>query len=134
MRFLLLLHSLALYIMTSRYKVVTYVPVEAAESVKTASKLPPERFELKTVALSAGAGRIGAHVDVCFTIDGLSQFTPGGAAKPALGECGVPQKVREVKLEMTVMGSDVVKPVVAAIRTSHPYEEVVCDVYRLEDF
>lgn len=85
-------------------------------------------------ALSAGAGRIGAYADVCFTIDGLSEFTPREDSKPAIGKPGVPQRVREVKLEMSVTGTDVVKEVVAAIRRSHPYEEVVCDVYRLEDF
>jgi hypothetical protein len=40
--------------------------------------------------------------------------------------------VHEVKLEMTVE-ENVVREVLAAIRGTHPYEEVVVDVYRLED-
>lgn len=31
-------------------------------------------------------------------------------------------------------GREVVRNVVKAIRDAHPYEEVVCDVYQLQDF
>jgi len=41
--------------------------------------------------------------------------------------------VKEVKLELSVTGKDVVRNVVKAIREAHPYEEVVCDVYQLLD-
>ena len=42
--------------------------------------------------------------------------------------------LNEVKLEMSVDGKDTVTKVVKAIRDTHPYEEVVCDVYALCDF
>jgi hypothetical protein len=70
---------------------------------------------------------------VCFTIPGKSQFRPGASAVPAIGTPGELEHVEEVKLEMSV-GEEAVREVVAAIRNTHPYEEVVVDVYKLEDF
>lgn len=67
-----------------------------------------------------------------FSIPGLSQFRPNAEAAPAIGKAGQLEQVHEVKLEMTVE-EDVVRKVLAAIRGTHPYEEVVVDVYRLED-
>lgn len=52
---------------------------------------------------------------------------------PAIGTPGELEHVEEVKLEMSV-GEEAVREVVAAIRNTHPYEEVVVDVYKLEDF
>lgn len=85
-------------------------------------------------ALDAGAGRIGLYRDVSFTIPGISQFTPDATATPAIGTPGQPEQVEEVKIEMESKGEEVTRGVVRAIRDSHPYEEVVVDVFRLESF
>jgi hypothetical protein len=72
--------------------------------------------------------------DVSFTIPGISQFTPDATATPAIGTPGQPEQVEEVKIEMESKGEEVTRGVVRAIRDSHPYEEVVVDVFRLESF
>lgn len=41
---------------TARYKVMTYVPVEAAENVKKEGRLTANSLELTSLALSAGVG------------------------------------------------------------------------------
>jgi len=86
------------------------------------------------LALSSGAGKIGSYIGVCFCIAGTSHFTPLANSRPAIGRPGEPEVVKEVKLELSVTGKDVVRNVVKAIREAHPYEEVVCDVYQLLDF
>lgn len=40
----------------------------------------------------------------------------------------------EVRVEISAFGRDVVRQAVEEIRKAHPYEEVVVDVVRLEDF
>jgi len=84
--------------------------------------------------LSSGAGKIGSYIGVCFCIAGTSHFTPLANSRPAIGRPGEPEVVKEVKLELSVTGREVVRKVVQAIRDAHPYEEVVCDVYQLQDF
>jgi hypothetical protein len=91
------------------------------------------RVVLTCTAQTAGAGQIGAYTNVCFTIAGISEFTPSSSAQPAVGQVGTAQTVHEFKLEMNVSGRDLARAVVEAIKREHPYEEVVCDVYRLED-
>lgn len=86
------------------------------------------------LAFAHGAGRIGFYQDVSFAIPGKSEFTPGPNATPAIGKSGEVESVDEVKLEMSVTGESVARAVVGAIRDAHPYEEVVVDVYKLEDF
>jgi hypothetical protein len=44
------------------------------------------------------------------------------------------EEVDEVRIEITAVGREVVKEAVDRVREAHPYEEVVVDVYRLEEF
>ncbi|KAJ9095593.1 hypothetical protein QFC21_005464 [Naganishia friedmannii] len=105
-----------------RYKLVVYVPTEHAEAVRNA-------------AFAAGAGQIGNYSNVSFTSShGISNFTPSKSANPAIGTPGLAEQVDEVRIEITVVGKDVVKDAVERVRRAHPYEEVVVDIYRLEDF
>jgi hypothetical protein len=91
----------------------------------------PSRFP--TPAFTAGAGRIGLYHNVCYSSTGTTQFIPGPTSTPAIGTPGQQELVQEVKLEFTV-GEDAVRKAVEAVRKVHPYEEVVVDVYRLEEF
>lgn len=87
-----------------------------------------------TPAFSQGAGHIGLYNDVSFSIPGTSEFTPGPDATPAIGQRGQKEQVQEVKFEISSTGEERTRAVVKAIRDVHPYEEVVVDVYKLEDF
>lgn len=89
---------------------------------------------LRAPAFKAGAGQIGSYHNVAFTTSGLSEFTPAEHAKPAIGTPGVSEQVDEVRIDITAVGRDVARHAVEEIRKAHPYEEVVVDVVRLEEF
>ena len=85
-------------------------------------------------AFAAGAGTIGEYSRVSFVTSGISSFTPSVNAKPAIGTPGQVEVVDEVRIEVTAVGREIVRQAVKGIRDAHPYEEVVVDVYKLEDF
>ena len=104
--------------MTQRYKIVLYVPADHAEAVRQALG-------------DAGAGRIGDYDHCTFTIEGTGRFRPGAGAHPTIGEVGKLEEVSEHRIE-TVCEPDRLKPVLAAVRAVHPYEEPAIDVYPIE--
>ena len=104
--------------MTQRYKIVIYVPETHAEAVRQAMG-------------EAGAGRIGDYSHCTFTIEGIGRFRPEAGANPAIGEVGKLESVVEHRIE-TVCEPDRLRPVLAAIRAAHPYEEPAMDVYPIE--
>lgn len=104
--------------MTQRYKIVVYVPETHADAVRQAMG-------------EAGAGRIGDYSHCSFTLKGVGRFRPEAGADPAIGEVGRLQEVAEERIE-TVCEPDRLRPVLAAIRAAHPYEEPATDVYPIE--
>jgi dinuclear metal center YbgI/SA1388 family protein len=98
-------------------KLVTFVPHEHADAVRTA-------------ITAAGAGSIGDYDSCTFTSTGEGRFRPLDGASPAIGSVGQPQVVDEVRIE-SVMPRRLRGRVVAAMRAAHPYEEVAYDVLEL---
>ena len=103
-----------------RYKVVTHVPVEAADAVRQA-------------AGDAGGGVQGAYSHCSFTMRGTGRFLPTEEANPSIGEVGKLETVEEELIEF-VCDESVVKITIDAIKAAHPYEEVPIEVYKLERF
>jgi dinuclear metal center YbgI/SA1388 family protein len=103
-----------------QYKVVTFVPVDNVNDVADAMA-------------DAGAGAIGAYRKCSFRSEGVGTFLPVDGARPAVGEVGRVEKVREVRLE-TVASAGVVRGVIEAMRSAHPYEEPAFDVLGHCDF
>lgn len=105
------------------YQLVVYVPADHAETLKDA-------------LFDAGAGRY-AHYDRCsWESSGTGQFRPLEGANPAIGEHGVIETVKELKIEM-VCTADVIKEVLSVLKKSHPYEEPAYGVFEIktiEDF
>ena len=50
-----------------------------------------------------------------------------------MGEAGRVERVEEWKVEL-VVGDELIRAVVAALKLSHPYETPAYEVWRLEDF
>jgi len=101
------------------YKLVTYVPVEYAQSVRES-------------ILKAGAGFIGNY-DMCsFNSEGTGTFRPLENTKPFIGTTNDISFVREIKIE-TIVPSHLLKKVINALINSHPYEEVAYDIYPLQN-
>ncbi|WP_114417572.1 YqfO family protein [Marinospirillum perlucidum] len=102
------------------YKLAFYVPEEAAEVVKQA-------------VFATGAGRLGDYAECCFQTPGQGQFRPLEGANPHLGKNGQLEKVAELKVEL-LCPQDLIKEALAAIKSSHPYEEPAYEVWKLENF
>ncbi len=91
--------------------------------------MPPDALDAVRDALfAAGAGRIGDYERCSWYAEGTGTFLGGESTSPAIGERGVEERVRELRLE-TVFSSERQEEVLAALRTAHPYEEPAFDVY-----
>jgi dinuclear metal center YbgI/SA1388 family protein len=98
-------------------KLVTFVPVADADRVIDA-------------LAAAGAGRIGDYDRAAFTVAGTGTFRPLAGADPHIGEVGRIEEVAETRLEM-VLPRRLRRPVIAALREAHAYEEVAFDLIEL---
>ena len=101
------------------YKLAIFIPETHLEQVKTAM-------------FDAGAGRIGNYDQCCWQIKGQGQFRALEGANPFLGQQNTVEFVDEYKVEM-VCEDDLLKPVLEAMKASHPYEEPAYDVIKLVD-
>jgi dinuclear metal center YbgI/SA1388 family protein len=99
------------------FKVVAFVPRADRENVMAA-------------AFAAGGGRIGDYEQCSYSSSGLGTFFGTEAANPAVGQAGRLESVREWRLEV-ICPVDRLSAVVAAVRSSHSYEEPAIDVYQL---
>ena len=102
-----------------QYKVITFVPTDNVNTVAEA-------------LYAAGAGAIGNYSHCGFQSDGTGSFMPLKGSNPAIGKRGKLEQVNEIKLE-TVVPSDKVAAVIAAMREAHPYETPAFDVFRHYD-
>ncbi|MEZ6189915.1 MAG: Nif3-like dinuclear metal center hexameric protein [Phycisphaerales bacterium] len=100
------------------FKLVTFVPTEAADKVRSAMCL-------------AGAGRIGDYEGCSFSGPGEGTFRGGDTTSPAVGKAGRFERVPELRLELPVP-ADRLAEVVTALREAHPYEEPAFDIYPLQ--
>ena len=101
------------------YKLAFFVPASHVEEVKAA-------------VFAAGAGRIGSYDHCAWQVLGQGQFRPLDGSQPFIGESGQVEQVQEWKVEM-VVADGLIRPAVAALKRSHPYETPAYDVWRLED-
>ena len=80
----------------------------------------------------AGAGVIGNYSECSFRTAGTGAFTPNAAAQPHMGRAGSPEQVAENRVEV-MFPVHLSARVLAAMRQSHPYEEVAHYVQDLEN-
>jgi dinuclear metal center YbgI/SA1388 family protein len=90
--------------------------------------VPEEHAGAMVDALAAaGAGALGQYSRCAWTTTGVGTFRPEAGARPAIGEIGTVEEVREARVEM-VAPRRLRARVVAALRQAHPYEEPAFDV------
>jgi hypothetical protein len=99
------------------YKLVWFVPEEWLDATREA-------------VFSAGAGRIGEYERCSWYVAGTGTFFGGQDTSPTLGARGREERVAELRVE-TVVPAERLQAVVAALRSTHPYEEPAFDVYPL---
>lgn len=98
-------------------KIVVFVPLDYTDAVRDAIG-------------RAGAGKIGNYSFCSFSAQGTGRFMPGKGAQPAIGELGKFESVEEERIEF-VCPKALIKQVVEAIKSVHPYDEVAFDIYPL---
>ncbi len=93
---------------TEFYQVTFYVPEKHCESVKQAM-------------FDAGAGGFDNYQECSWQTMGQGQFKPIEGSQPFLGKKDKLEKVLEYKVEMLCHKNNI-KPVIRALKSSHPYE------------
>lgn len=100
-------------------KLVTFVPVEHTQSVLEA-------------LYQAGMGEIGNYDHCSFRIMGKGNFRANDTANPAIGTNGQDEEVDENRIE-GIFPSHLQGKIVAALKQSHPYEEVAYFIQALDN-
>ncbi|MEN9522788.1 MAG: hypothetical protein RL065_1165 [Bacteroidota bacterium] len=100
-------------------KLVTFVPVEFAE-------------KLKSALFQAGAGNISNYNECSFSSEGKGTFRGNEFSNPKIGERGKREEVQETRLEIIFENFQQSK-ILKALFETHPYEEVAYDIYALEN-
>lgn len=98
-------------------KLVTFCPVSYADQVRDA-------------ILDAGAGQIGNYDCCSFSSTGEGTFRALSGSNPFVGKLGELHTEHELRIE-TIFPSFLENEIVAALKQSHPYEEVAFDIYPL---
>ena len=103
----------------SLLKLVTFVPVEQAEKVRTA-------------LFSAGCGHIGNYDSCSYNLEGEGTFRAMEGADPFCGEIGELHSEKEIRIE-TILPAFKKTSVLQALIETHPYEEPAFDLYPLKN-
>jgi dinuclear metal center YbgI/SA1388 family protein len=111
----------------------TYAPVAPGRESKIVVFVPADHVDRVAQAMfDAGAGRIGDYTHCSFRIPGQGTFFGTESTKPRVGRRGRLERVDEIRLEAIARNSAVPR-IVAALRSTHPYEEPAFDIYPLAD-
>ena len=100
-------------------KLVTFVPLDYADAVRTA-------------LFSAGAGHIGKYDQCSYNLKGTGSFRAKETAHPFVGEKGKLHFEKEVRIE-TVFPKALESAVISSLLAAHPYEETAYDIYPLDN-
>lgn len=100
-------------------KLVSYVPVANAETVKEA-------------LFNAGAGQIGAYSECAFSTLGTGSFKGNELSNPVIGQRGERHHEQEERIELIFPDWKEI-PVMHALRNSHPYEEIAYQIFSIDN-
>lgn len=100
-------------------KLVTYVPLENSDAVKTA-------------LFKAGAGAIGNYSDCSFSTEGIGSYKANENANPVKGTIGTIHFEKETQISVT-FSRTIEKRILSALFKHHPYEEVAYEITTLEN-
>lgn len=104
---------------TKNVKLVVFVPISHSDAVRQALG-------------EAGAGKIGNYDFCSFSSRGTGRFKGNEKTKPAIGKAGKYETVEEERIE-AIVPREILKEVIGKVKSVHPYEEVVFDIYPLEN-
>ena len=98
-------------------KLVIYIPETHAD-------------KLRMILGEAGAGKMGNYDFCSFSIKGVGRFRGLDGANPTIGAVGRLEAVDEERIETVCYERDAPR-IIAAVRSAHPYEEPVIDIFPL---
>ncbi|PXW91638.1 dinuclear metal center YbgI/SA1388 family protein [Streptohalobacillus salinus] len=101
------------------YKLQVFVPEDAVNAVDDA-------------LVRSGIGHIGDYEACVYQTTGTGMFRPTDAANPYIGTSSRRERVKEMKLEYLLQASQI-ENALTALKGSHPYEEPVYDLIKLEN-
>jgi len=108
------------------YKIVVFCPdIRLADASYVPETVREAMFE-------AGAGKIGNYDSCSFNLDGTGTFRGNENTNPFIGNSGITEYQKEVRVE-TIVPEHSLKNVVNAMISAHPYEEVAYDIYPLKN-
>ena len=101
--------------------------------VKIVTTIPESNTSefLKTIG-DAGAGKIGNYTHCSFVSKGIGRSLPTTGANPTIGQIGRFEEIVEDRIEFTC-NKELLAEIVKLIKSIHPYEEPVIDIYQLLD-
>ncbi|MEM7382819.1 MAG: Nif3-like dinuclear metal center hexameric protein [Bacteroidota bacterium] len=95
--------------------------------------VPPSALEPVLQALyQAGAGHMGNYTHCSFVSTGTGSFQPTAGAQPYIGTSNHIEKVTEHRVEVA-FPTYLTKTILAALKQTHPYEEVAYYIQSLEN-
>jgi dinuclear metal center YbgI/SA1388 family protein len=100
-------------------KLFTFVPLDKAKQVRNA-------------IFGAGGGHIGRYSECSFNAAGEGTFRAEEGTNPYIGNIGEQHSENELKIEV-ILPAYLENKIVAAMKSSHPYEEVAYDVVDLSN-
>ncbi|MBW6484083.1 MAG: Nif3-like dinuclear metal center hexameric protein [Vicingaceae bacterium] len=100
-------------------KIVTFCPIDYAESVRNA-------------LFANEAGSIGNYSACSFNTEGIGTFKGNEKTTPFVGKQGQIHYENEIKIE-TIIPAYQLKKAINAMLAAHPYEEVAYDVFPIEN-
>jgi dinuclear metal center YbgI/SA1388 family protein len=116
----------------TRTEPLEYVDKPGASECKLVTFVPEEYADKVAVSMfAAGAGSIGDYDCCSFRAQGMGTFFGRESTNPAVGKKGRLESVPEIRLE-TIVPTQRLPDVVAALRDTHPYEEPAFDIYPLQ--
>lgn len=104
---------------TKNVKFVVFVPLSHADIVRKALG-------------EVGAGKIGNYDFCSFSTRGVGRFHGNEKSNPTVGEANKYESVEEERIEV-IVPREILKEIIKKVKAVHPYEEVVFDIYPLEN-
>jgi hypothetical protein len=98
-------------------KIAVFTPISHSKQVREA-------------LAEAGAGHIGNYDNCSFSTRGTGRFRGKEGTTPHIGKPGKIEEVEEERIE-TILPSEKLDAVLAAVKKAHPYEEPAIDIYPL---
>lgn len=93
---------------------------------------PKDKETVLNAIFEAGAGQLGEYKDCSFQIEGMGTYTPSEKANPHIGQRGIPQYEKEVRIEV-LLPSFLSGKIISTMKKNHPYEEVAYYLSSLEN-